>query len=102
MENMVIKFPSSVNFDCFVQNFADDPDFQKQLMQANVIILPKMDVPHYTGPVFEADTRELYRYLRDHSSDKLKVEVAIRNEDYAELIAHADVLELAKLELIIS
>lgn len=95
-KKMVIRSPSSVNFDRIIQTFADDPDFQKQLMQANVIILPRMGVLHYTGPVFEADTRELYKYLRDHSSDELRVEVAIRDEDYVELVAHADVLELGR------
>lgn len=97
MAKMVIRSPSSVNFDRVFQTFVDDPDFQKQLMQANVIILPRMGVLHYTGPVFEADTRELFRYLRDHSPDNLRVEVAIRDEDYLELVVHADVLELGKI-----
>ncbi|WP_338827660.1 hypothetical protein [Neomoorella thermoacetica] len=96
MAKMVKRSPSSINFDRVIQTFADDADFQKQLMQANVVILPRMGVLHYTGPVFEADTRELYRYLRDHSSDKLRIEIAIRDEDYAEYVAHADILELGK------
>ncbi|MGI9953508.1 hypothetical protein V3F56_14230 [Moorellaceae bacterium AZ2] len=96
MAEIVRRSPSPVNFDHVIQTFTGDVDFQKQLMQANVVILPRMGVLHYTAPVFEADTRELYRYLRAHSSDKLKVEVAIRDEDYAELVVHADILELGK------
>lgn len=87
---------SSLNINTIAEQFTN-PDFKKQILNSNIILLPYIGFMDYEQLLFTDLTRELYRYLKTQQSDSIIVEVAYEGDQPNELIQHADFLDLGKI-----
>lgn len=96
-----IKFQheiSDVTFELAIDDCSNDIEFKKQLLIANVLIIPynKYLNDAYNN-IFPVGTTELYQYLQQKSPSQVKLDIATKDENYIELAQHSDVVNLPTL-----
>ena len=91
------KEVSSITFETVLSSFSDDSGLRAQLSDASIIILPH--VIEYEGKrsVFPVGTVELYSYLQENSPEDIKIDIAVKDDEYAELAQHSSLIELATI-----
>ncbi len=96
MSTNEIKFQeeiSNIEFDSAIDKCSSDPEFKKKLLMANVLIIPD-GKDSKNNNIFPVGTTELYRYLQKKSSSQVKLDIATKDEDYAEVAQHSDLINL--------
>ena len=81
---------SKLDIEALVASLGDDPELQKNLQAASVLIIPTDLGREHEGPVFPNTTRDVYQRLREELGESAIVEVAVRDEDYEEFLFHSD------------
>jgi len=87
--------PSLATFEAVASADYVSPSIRASVQSSNFLLLPHIDLREHTGPTFPSGTEELYRYLVDNAPADLKPEIAIADEDYAELAFHDEAVTLA-------
>ena len=88
---------SYLDMDVLVQTFHSEPDLQSSIEAATVLILPTHLGSEHEGPVFPSTTQDIFHRLRDGLADTATVDVAIRDEEYAEYRFRSDTIPLPVL-----
>lgn len=86
---------SSITFETILSNFSSNFELKEQLSESNVLIISSKYEGKYD--VFPVGTVELYRYLQENSTDRIKVDIATRDDEYLELAQHSALIELATI-----
>ena len=86
----------NVNFNSLKNEDYFPNEYEKELLSANVILLPDMR-PNYDNPVFPEQTKKLYDYFIDNSSEIFRPSICISDNQYYELQLHADFLIIATI-----
>lgn len=96
-----IKFQheiSDVTFELAIDDCSNDIEFKKQLLIANVLIIPYIKyLNDASNNIFPVGTTELYQYLQQKSPSQVKLDIATKDENYIELAQHSDVVNLPTL-----
>lgn len=85
----VVLSESNLDIGALVASFDDDPELQKNLRAASVLIIPTDLGREHEGPVFPNTTREVYQRLKEELGENAIVEAAIRDEEYEEFLFHS-------------
>ena len=102
MENGRVNFSVNLTdrtFESEINRATEDPEFIEQLNSANALIVPQYGVLDYPNPLLPKEARNLYRHLLRNAPGQLKVDVAIHDENYQELLQHADWIALPVIVL---
>ena len=89
--------PSEFDKGTLLASFDAYPEFRRALQSATVLIIPSYLEPEYEGPLFPATTQEVFGRLREIPDDNVRVDAAIRDEDYSEYQYFSDAVILPAL-----
>jgi hypothetical protein len=66
---------------------------RKSILESDLILIPIENFRENTSPMFYQGTREVFQKLKDDLTNR-KIEAAIEDSDYKELVLHSDLLRL--------
>lgn len=95
--NDLVVTGSDVNFQEIYSKPYFPKNLEKDLKNANLLLLPYEGFKTTTDPVFPEQTMEFYKFMKDFDSNDLIGDICISDEDYAELELHADLITLASM-----
>lgn len=87
---------SDITADSVAAEVTASASFREQLSQADVILLPYQEGEAGEEEVFVGGLRDLYHFIQSRNPT-LRVEVATESDAPAELILHADWLDVGRL-----
>lgn len=70
---------------------------RKQLVNANLLIVPLEGVQENVGPVFPNCTEELCLFLKENATADLVPEICIEDQDFTELVMHWDLFTVGSI-----
>jgi len=70
---------------------------REAIRQADIVLVPDPGFGDHVGPIFPVGTGEFYQWLREKAQVTAKVELAVEDADYRELVLHSDVVRIATL-----
>lgn len=86
---------SEETFSTWISRGFLSDDLRKQLLEADILIVPIEGFGNLTVPVFPVKTEELFHFLKKNLPQDLEVDICIEDNDYKELALHSDLIILA-------
>ena len=71
--------------------------YQEKIQKANLLLLPSENIRENLGPVFPEFTSDFFRYLQNHASPNVIVDIASDEEHYHQLLLHSSFTALPTL-----
>ncbi len=68
-----------------------------EIKNANLLLIPSENIRENMEPIFPELTSDLFRYLKNHAQENVKVDIAVDDEHYHKLILHASPVALATI-----
>ncbi len=77
-------------FDDWLDKSHIDSELREQLTKANLWIAPEEPRNGVERPFFYEGTLDTFNFLKDNSSEEVKVDLAVKDDEYVELALHFD------------
>lgn len=72
-------------------------EYLEEIKKANLLLLPSENIREGLEPVFPELTSDFLRYLKEHASEEVRVDIAVDDEHYRKLVLHSAPAALATI-----
>lgn len=96
VNNIEIKDSNVSFFDIYNKEYFPN-EYENEIKQANILLLPYESFRDYSKPIFPEGTYDFFEYLQEANKSNVVSDICISDEDYIELELHADLITLPLL-----